>query len=344
VLLHFTQFADKLGVFNAQLERLPEDEAERLRRQLPSNIFVQLLAGPIEIRTGSKGFLLWLTAHVTLVIAPLALLILLLLKFLPFHSEIAWWQRLAFLADIVLLWILWPSVARGKATLIAWPGVVRSAKFAGLTLARLWQARSPLARDGALQRARADMRRAKVFALALLSVILVSQVFVVATYPGELLHRLPRLPFIPWPDAAGGFSVRLASLHELLFAEGANLAERRPQGLLSNRIVLPGLNVIDRTKFDSEAKIAALPESVSLRARHLEGAVLIGATLFNADFTAADMTGAKLDEADLRGARFDCAEREQGGKVTDLRLCDEPAHQDERDSADRPVDEENPVP
>jgi uncharacterized protein YjbI with pentapeptide repeats len=205
--------------------------------------------------------------------------------------------------------------------LIAWTGVVRSAKFAGLTLARLWQARSLLARNGALQRARADMRRAKVFGLALVSLILALQVFAVATYPGELLHRLPPLPFIPWPDGAGGFPVRLASLHELLFAEGANLAERRPQGLLSNRIVLPGLNVIDRTKFDSEAKIAALPESVSLRARHLEGAVLIGATLFNADFTAADLTGAKLDEADLRGARLDCAEREQGGKVMGARRC-----------------------
>src|SRR5262249_15622971 len=77
--------------------------------------------------------------------------------------------------------------------------------------------------------------------------------------------------------------------------------------LWSNRIVLPGFDAIDHVKFDSEAKIEALPETVSLRARHLEGAVLIGATLRKANFTAAQLRGARLEGADLRDAGFDCA-------------------------------------
>jgi uncharacterized protein YjbI with pentapeptide repeats len=70
--------------------------------------------------------------------------------------------------------------------------------------------------------------------------------------------------------------------------------------------VLPGLDVIDHTKLD-EAKIAALPQTASLRARHLEGAVLIGAGLRKVDFTAAHLENARLDGADLRSASLNHA-------------------------------------
>jgi hypothetical protein len=64
--------------------------------------------------------------------------------------------------------------------------------------------------------------------------------------------------------------------------------------------------VIDHTKLDTEAKIAAVTETVSLRARHLEGAVLIGAVLRKADFAGAYLQGADLTTADLRNANFAC--------------------------------------
>jgi hypothetical protein len=60
VLLHFVLLAGKVGVFEAQL-RAQIDNSEvrqRLRRQLPSNIFVQFLAGPPEVRGGIVGLLL----------------------------------------------------------------------------------------------------------------------------------------------------------------------------------------------------------------------------------------------------------------------------------------------
>ena len=88
VLLHFALLAGKVGAFDDELRvQVVEDDARaRLRRQLPSNIFVQFLAGPREVRTGVMGFLLRLVAQISLVAGPLALLIFFQLQFLPYHS------------------------------------------------------------------------------------------------------------------------------------------------------------------------------------------------------------------------------------------------------------------
>ena len=56
-LLHFALLAGKVGAFHTELEaqiHYPETRA-RLRRQLPSNIFVQFLAGPRDVRYGVFG-------------------------------------------------------------------------------------------------------------------------------------------------------------------------------------------------------------------------------------------------------------------------------------------------
>ena len=104
VLLHFLLLAGKVGAFDAELKKqIPGDEKRtQLRRRLPSNFFVQFLAGPREVRTGIVGFLLKSIATITLVAGPIALLILFQLKFLPYHSEwITWWQRITVVADLV---------------------------------------------------------------------------------------------------------------------------------------------------------------------------------------------------------------------------------------------------
>src|SRR5439155_16517518 len=109
----------------------------RLRRQLPSNIFVQFLAGPREVRAGAMGFMLRLIAQISLVAGPLALLMFFQLQFLPYHHEaISWWQRLTIIADLVLLWVLWPSVARSTATALGWRDF-RSGKVAACLAASL---------------------------------------------------------------------------------------------------------------------------------------------------------------------------------------------------------------
>jgi hypothetical protein len=123
VLLHFVLLAGKIGAFHLELQaQIPGDEVRaRLRRQLPSNIFVQSLAGPREVRTGIIGFLLRRIIEISLVAGPIALLVLFQLRFLPYHSEwITMWQRIAVVIDLVLVWILWPRIARGEPTGLGW--------------------------------------------------------------------------------------------------------------------------------------------------------------------------------------------------------------------------------
>ena len=285
VLLHLAFLADKVGAFNAELEAQigPGDAKAWLRRQLPSNIFVQYLAGPREVQTRAIRILLWLIIGISLVAGPIALLILFQLKFLPYHSEwITWWQRIVVVLDLVLLWKLWPRIARGDA--------------AGLRLS--------------------DFKRLTVRAWLLVSILPVLLVVTIATFPGEWLEEtLPPVRFIPTTWAAWTLpsveAIQTAgsgwvTLHDLLVAGQVNYVTGRPHSLLSNVLVLPNFEVGDRVKFDPEGKIAISSNSVSLRGRSLEGAVLVGAHLRNADFTGASLARANFREADLREAKFEC--------------------------------------
>jgi hypothetical protein len=265
VLVHFVMFADKVGVFDRQIQAQIDDPELRTRRRLllPLNIFVQMLAGPRYVRRGvlGLGWLLRLIAWISLVIGPVALLVFFQLQFLPYHNEwIAWWQRIAVVIDLALLWLLWPAVMRGEPIRRAWSS-------------KPWST---------------------VIVMVIVILISVPLVFAIATFPGESLEKTLSAP------------QPLAPLREWLVAGEVDFAARKPKSLWSNRLVLPGFDAIDHIKLDTEAKIAAATETVSLRARHLEGAMLIGAILRKADFAAAYLQRADLTTADLRDANFAC--------------------------------------
>jgi uncharacterized protein YjbI with pentapeptide repeats len=285
VLLHFVMLADKVSAFDGQLRVQIKDDPElrtRLRRQLPNNIFVQFLAGPREVRNGLIGLLLWLIALISLVIGPVALLLFIQLQFLPYHDPaITWWQRIAVVIDLALLWMLWPRVGLRKDI---------STEEGGAR------------RRGVVE---ATQRIGTSVGMLLLTLIAVPLVFAIAIIPGE------------WQDKKLKSFPPIALLREALIEGKVDMASRKPKSLWSNRLVLPGLDVIDHTKLD-EAKIAALPQTASLRARRLEGAVLSNAGLRKVNFRGAHLEGARLDFADFRGASFQCiypAER------SDERIC-----------------------
>jgi uncharacterized protein YjbI with pentapeptide repeats len=260
VLVHFVLLADKVGVFHAELAAQvgDEDVRTRLRRQLPSNIFVQFLAGPREVRTGVIGALLRLIAQISLVVAPLALLVFILFQFLPHHNEpIAWWQRIAVVLDLALLWTVWPSIARGEMTFI-------------------W---------------RRDFRHGQVAATAVASVALIALVFVVATFPDEWLDRNPlTVRFIPSKgphDAA-----RRLSLHEFLLGGDVDFVARKPTSLWSNRLVVPGIEAPDNASFrgrrlEGAVLIDAKLRKVDFTAANLKGAAFDRADLREAKFECA---------------------------------------------------------
>jgi uncharacterized protein YjbI with pentapeptide repeats len=257
VLLHFAVLSGKISAFGDALrDQAPdEDTRSRLRRQLPSSIFVQLLAGPREVRRGVIGFLLRQIAWISLVIGPLVLLVFFELQFLPYHDQaITWWQRIMVLLDLVLLWLLWPKVLQARAGDASWRQI------------------------------------AAIAVCGVVSLLVLAIPFGVATFPGEWLAR--QLPYFPLRT-------------ELLEGE-TNATTRRPMSPLSNVLILPGLDAVDHVRFDTDDKIFALKETVSLRGRHLEGAVLVGADLRKADLTGAWLKSANLQYADLRAARFEC--------------------------------------
>ncbi len=292
VLLHFLLLAGKVGAFHAELQKqIPEhDKRAQLRRQLPSNIFVQFLGGPREVREGIVGFLLKSVAWISLVAGPIALLVLFQLQFLPYHNPwITWWQRIAVVLDLVLLWILWPPIARGETTLLAWR----------------------------------DFKRVKVAAAALASFLPPLLVFTIATFPGEWLEKelygtVSRVDVLRFGGGDVSGETDWLSPHKLLVAGEVDYVTRKPNSLWSNRLVLPNFEIGDRLKFDAEGKIALSPETLSLRGRRLEGAVLVGAHLRRADLSGTQLAGVDLSDADLRQAKFECAQAGNDQKCAQL--------------------------
>jgi uncharacterized protein YjbI with pentapeptide repeats len=278
VLLHFSLLAAKVGTFHSELRRQVGDPDTRmkLRRQLPSNIFVQILSGPREVRTGVEGALLWLIAWISLVIGPVALLIFFQFQFLPYHDEaITWWHRIAVILDLAILWTLWPSVARGKKTIIT----------------------------------RHDFRRTGVATSTLISFLTLVLVLITGTFPGEWLNRNGVwIRFIPQyttnvtevRDGPNGEKLvtkvetflQWITLQEFLVEGKIDPVAGKITSLWSNRLVLPYLD--------------GVPEGFSLRGRRLEGAVFVSANLREIDFTAAQLDDAIFNHADLRDAKFSC--------------------------------------
>jgi hypothetical protein len=166
-------FARKIHIFDAELRAQIDDPKVRtqLRDQLPSNIFIQFLAGPRELRDGISGFLLWLIALISLVIGPVAVLVFFELQFLPYHDEwITWWQRIAVVVDLVLLWTFWPRIGlpqeiSGETGGVRRRGLVEVMQLAGTILGML-----------------------------LITAISVPLVFAIATFPGEWAEEKLRLP------------------------------------------------------------------------------------------------------------------------------------------------------
>jgi hypothetical protein len=120
-LVHLVMLSDKAKRFHEVVHKQiggADRAAIRagLQRQLPSNIFVQFLAGPPDVRASLFGSLLRAIAWTTLVVAPVLLLLLMQIQFLPYHSSfITWTHRLALLADLLLVWWLWREILSGRA-------------------------------------------------------------------------------------------------------------------------------------------------------------------------------------------------------------------------------------
>lgn len=289
-LVHFVMLGAKVGVYDAELRAQLGDAPETregLRRQLPSNIFVQFLAGPGDIRKGGLGLILKAIAWVSLVIGPVLLLLLIQVQFLPYHLEwVTWVQRVAIVVDVILLWLLWPAVLNGRSRL-------------------MWR----------LERRRKGWRAllaltGRYIAGLTACFVAIGLAFIAATFPSERMEEwIGNKQWIP----PNGVTARLGakdehdkpiwtSFHDLLFNGNIDDVTRRRKSLFSNTLVLPQFDGLEAAKIDDPKKLDSVKQTLVLRGRHLESAIFASADLRKADLEGAQLQGAWLLGAQLQGA------------------------------------------
>ncbi len=214
-------------------------------------------------------------AFCALAVAPVLLLLLVLVQYLPAHDEpVTWLHRFAVLADVVLIWFLWPAITPPRERL-EHPG--------------------PRRRPG----------------LLIAGFVPIGLAFTAATFPGEWLDDLVgRRQWLPigratGPDGQG--ETGWTSFHDLLFHGAIDEVGRRRASPFSNTLVLPGLDGPAAAGLADPTALESARATLVLRGRRLEGAVLIGTDLRKADLSGARLDGARLDRADLQGATLEDA-------------------------------------
>lgn len=135
VLLNLVLLARTAKSFDDELVRVfPEDgdAREAFRMRIENTLFVQLLVGGWPERHGLNAKFLSSMALITLAVSPLALLLMLEIKFLPYHSEpITWFHRGLLALDLSLVWTLWPGYRSGWGVRL-WPRKKRRIAAAGV--------------------------------------------------------------------------------------------------------------------------------------------------------------------------------------------------------------------
>ena len=116
LLLQLMGLGRRIREFNDEIKKtdLGEEARRRERRKLDTFVIVQMLGGTREERELLTGKFLKFIAMITLVIAPVALLLFIQLQFLPYQYElVTWWHRIVLAGDLALLWVFWPSIKLG---------------------------------------------------------------------------------------------------------------------------------------------------------------------------------------------------------------------------------------
>jgi uncharacterized protein YjbI with pentapeptide repeats len=280
-LVHLVMLTDKAKRYHQALydqigdkNCLSEKESKKrklirdgLRRQLPSNIFVQFLVGSSDRRKSTFGWLLRAVAWITLVVAPVSLLLLMQVQFLPFHSRfITWTHRIVLLLDLGLIWWLWRTILSGReadrhSRWVSWVWTGLGVSFSACAFLFSWAA---------------------------------------ATFSGEWQdNRLFPWPVFPTSDESGQ-SIHV-SLHDWLFDSKVDPESGRRWLPLSSTLVLSGLNVYEGRGVDDPKKAEWREYVFRARGRDLRGAVFDFAVLPKIDFEGSDLQNVSFFYAHLQG-------------------------------------------
>jgi uncharacterized protein YjbI with pentapeptide repeats len=294
LLMMLALLARTAAEFDKQLHTtLPgESERERYRAQVGNALFLQLLVGMKGERTGVNAFLMGLIALITIVLAPLATLVLMQMMFLPYHHlRITWWHRAVVVADLVLIVVMTYRCF-----------LPRGVRKAPLVL-------------GALSR-KPRWVTAMAFC-ALLAVVLAPLVdwlsFRQGRWAGEPKpssftewaqwmagRQAPPLPqFSPFPQINPDYAATEYGVVFGLFPDRLKLSDES----------IVGEELLEKTKKEIASRGGDFFPTIKLDIRDLQGADLEradlrGVSLAGADLRGASLSDARLDGADLLSARL----------------------------------------
>jgi uncharacterized protein YjbI with pentapeptide repeats len=344
VLLQVVLLARTADAYNQALEHnMAENDGRTLLRQrLANTLFAQLFAGSPREREGALGWLLRLMAWITIAIAPVLVLILFEIKFLPYHSPlITWTHRGLIVADLLAVLLLWAGAVQPRRD-IALRSLLHDWKMlAGAALVAL-TACLVITYPG--EHARTAMHHVSYdgyadpecwtpkFMSALFSSSLSVQgqdfvedekyekIVAAAKANGQPAHKGPRTVLFRGRDLrCGNFSG--ADLRRTDFSEanlsgavfkgahlhGAVFSAARLRLTVFETAQLQGATFAeeeDEAKAPDQLLKAAEMPGASFRGAQLQGALLSGAQLKGATFDRAQAQGANFDRAELQGASF----------------------------------------
>jgi uncharacterized protein YjbI with pentapeptide repeats len=303
VLIQLILLARTAAAYDAAVAKLveqdnlsPEANAS-LRQRLANTLFAQILAGSPREREGWFGSLLKAMAWITLVIAPILILLTFQFIFLPYHSHLATWtHRLLILLELVVAFKVWPLVLNPQRDFQwpAWRLRINRRVIGGTSLFR--------SSEGWL-RVKQDLPRLTRLMAAI--TLFISLSLSLATFPGE-----PHVNIVSGSPA---------------WAVQCDRWVQRDFGFIDlqfDRVRIPSADIIDYEKLnriiEANTKAKLRPSegerTRAFRRRNLSCADLTKMDLRRVDLTGVDMqgaylsnselSGALLEDSDLRGAHF----------------------------------------
>ncbi len=297
MLMMMVLLARTTGPFEEELKKtFPiESERERYRMRGENALFLQLLIGAKTERTGFNGMLLAAIALITLAIAPVIVLVLMQMMFLPYHSlEITWWHRAMVIMDFLLVTTLWASYRHNR-------GVTRLPIF------------------GFFRNDKGDWW--KTASLRTVAMVIVAWM---TFWEGRWAGEDGPIRYLPRPHEAlagndrykatahgtfGAFPDRLWLVDEIIVGQALLEEKKKEQASRAG-----SYNFVPTHKFDRRDLQAAMLQGSDLR-----GVALRSAQMQGADLTQAQMQGANLNLAQMQGADLSRSQM-QGADLTQAHM------------------------
>jgi uncharacterized protein YjbI with pentapeptide repeats len=342
VLLQVVLLARTADAYNEAIEHGVTEGADRtrIRQRLANTLFAQLFAGSPREREGVLGWLLRLMAWITLAIAPVCVLVVFEIKFLPHHSAlVTWTHRGLIVVDLLAILLLWAGAVDPRRD-IAWQGLMKSWKItlgAGVVAAvccllftfpgepnRVWMRLLPAGdlTQGDIAQCQVPWVLEEIFAVNFDRLSLPGEDFVDDDKLAKIISSADAKDQPPY-DGERTRNFRMRDLSCGNFS-GTDLRHVDLSGAQ-----MPGAR-LDGARLQGARMTRAGLESASMEGARLDGSDLYDAHLQRAVLNSAQFQGARLDKGDfqnasLRGANFAGASLDDaqfpGAKLDNARLA-----------------------